>query len=96
MTELEKARNELAKARFKEEALRHQLTLKQNIVSRELRKVRTKKLIREGAELEAVFPKLKGLSIEDSTGFIKDLSKFPNVKELYEKLPDYDLIGGDD
>ena len=102
MTDLEKARQNLAKAVHEKEVTEHQITRAENRLRNALKKqdsARTHRLIVEGAELEYVFEGIEDMPQNTFWAFMRKLVTIPGVMELYEKMKsadNTDTEGGDD
>ena len=102
MTDLEKARQDLAKAVHEKEVTEHQITRAENRLRNALKKqdsARTHRLIVEGAELEYVFEGIENMSQNTFWAFMRKLVTIPGVIELFEKMKsagNTDTEGGDD
>lgn len=102
MTDLEKARQDLAKAVHEKEVTEHQITRVENRLRNALKKqdsARTHRLIVEGAELEYVFEGIEDMPQNTFWAFMRKLVTIPGVIELYEKMKSAgnpDTEGGDD
>jgi len=102
MTDLEKARQDLAKAVHEKEVTEHQITRAENRLRNALKKqdsARTHRLIVEGAELEYVFEGIEDMPQNTFWAFMRKLVTIPGVMDLFEKMKSAGYVseeGGDE
>lgn len=102
MTDLEKARQDLAKAVHEKEVTEHQIIRAENRLRNALKKqdsARTHRLIVEGAELEYVFEGIEDMPQNTFWAFMIKLVTIPGVMELYNKMKSAGYVteeGGDE
>lgn len=102
MTDLEKTRQDLAKAVHEKEVTEHQIIRAENRLRNALKKqdsARTHRLIVEGAELEYVFEGIEDMPQNTFWAFMRKLVTIPGVMELYNKMKSAGYVteeGGDE
>lgn len=87
MTEKESLQQKLAEAEKELRQLQNRQKILLNKMRNEEYRVRTRRLVIHGANLESVFPDVTVMSGEDTLAYLSALARLPGARELAETPP---------